>query len=76
MSTLIESKLSLTDKGGQTMKKVEVCKYCGKEYVPNGNRANTCGSCDHKVPLLQDFVKARDDLREKLGLERMGKQKL
>lgn len=55
-------------------KKVEVCKYCGKEYVPNGNRANTCGGCNHKAILMPKFVKARDDLREKLGLERMGKQ--
>lgn len=54
-------------------RKICVCKYCGKEYNAwHKNRVNCCGTCSGKVTLLPEFIKARDDLREKLGLERMG----
>lgn len=51
-----------------------VCKYCGEPlglyYEKKSMRA--CGKCREKVRLLPRFAKALDDLREKLGLERLG----
>ena len=47
------------------------CKYCGGECrkeIKNG----VCDCCRPKAKVLPRFVKARDDLREKLGLERFG----
>ena len=48
-----------------------ICRYCGKEVTRLYAR-NTCKKCHEKVYVLPKFVKARDDLREKLGLERLG----
>lgn len=45
------------------------CKYCG---IESRLRGGVCENCCRKKPLLPRFVKARDDLREKLGLERLG----
>jgi hypothetical protein len=52
---------------------VKICKYCGIEYNPRrGYRYGMCGNCSCKSVLLPKFIKARDDLREQLGLERLG----
>lgn len=49
------------------------CKYCGKEYTDKGEYPKAfCGTCKAKRMLLPRFVEARDNLRELLGLERMG----
>ena len=50
------------------------CKYCGKPLVDMYDKYQrlTCGGCSFKKRLLPNFVKARDDLREQLGMERMG----
>ena len=52
---------------------VNVCKYCGKELSKweMRNHGRVCGRCGHKSQLLHRYVKARDDLRERLGLQRM-----
>lgn len=50
---------------------MKVCKYCDGEVRYNG-KDGVCEKCRHKEPLRPRFVKARDDLREKLGLERLG----
>lgn len=47
------------------------CKYCGVEFERSKSR-RVCERCADKTKLLPAFVKARDDLREKCGLERMG----
>lgn len=51
--------------------KVRVCKYCGKKF-PDKGRGNVCNQCQYKHKGMSRFAKARDDLRELLGLERMG----
>lgn len=48
-----------------------ICKYCGEEYS-NSQTSGVCTCCYHKVKLLPRFREARDVLREKLGLKRMG----
>lgn len=47
------------------------CKYCDKEFNRK-KKCKVCDTCGDKSPLLPDFVKVRDDLRELCGLERMG----
>jgi DNA-directed RNA polymerase subunit RPC12/RpoP len=55
---------------------MSVCKYCGKEFEYKvGKRLTACARCCDKVTLLPRFIKARDDLRELCGLERMGKSR-
>jgi hypothetical protein len=53
---------------------VRTCKWCGQELTPKEtqNKKRMCSYCSAKSPLLPYFVKARDDLREALGLPRMG----
>ena len=46
------------------------CKYCGKE-TKNVIKC-ICDNCGGKKETADRFVKARDDLREKLGLGRLG----
>ena len=49
------------------------CKYCGGElpkYILD-RHGKMCGKCIDKSKLVQNFVKVRDDLRERCGLERM-----
>ena len=54
-----------------------ICKYCGVEYdTHRAYRIGLCPSCDRKVSSVRKFGKARDDLRERLGLKRMGKERL
>ena len=51
------------------------CKYCGGElpkYILD-RHGKMCGKCIDKSKLVQNFVKVRDDLRERCGLERMDK---
>lgn len=48
------------------------CKYCGRDSVPVGQKNKMCCNCSGKAPLLPEFVKARDDLRERCGLDRLG----
>ena len=50
-----------------------VCKWCGERFKPFGKGDNVCGKCVSKTAVLPRFAKARDDLRELCGLERMGK---
>lgn len=50
-----------------------VCKYCGEHFKPSGGVKNICNKCLSKTAVLPRFAKARDDLRELLGLERMKK---
>lgn len=50
---------------------MRTCKYCDSQ-AKNINKDGVCENCRHKAPLRPRFVKARDDLREKLGLERLG----
>ena len=56
------------------MDKEKVCKYCGRELKPKELKKThrQCFKCGQKSVLLPCFVKARDDLRERLGLPRMG----
>ena len=49
------------------------CKSCGDLLYDRGY-SKVCGRCAIKTSLLPLFVKARDDVREAFGLERMGKQ--
>ena len=57
------------DKGVLYMK----CRYCEREYNYCGAYAKgICASCSIKFPLRFRFAKARDDLRELCGLERLG----
>lgn len=51
--------------------KKPVCKWCG-EPVTSGKLRDVCVNCQSKQAVLPHFAKARDDLRELLGLERMG----
>lgn len=46
----------------------KICLYCEREFEEYGQ---ACPSCANKRPLIREFVKARDDLREKCGLKRM-----
>ena len=46
-----------------------LCKYCGSK---TGLRGCVCDSCRHKEVYAVKFAEVRDDLREKLGLERLG----
>ena len=48
---------------------MKICPYCDKEYDA---KVSACPTCASKRRLIPAFVKARDDLREKLGLKRMG----
>ena len=48
-----------------------VCKYCG-EHFKKSSLKDVCNTCIGKTALLPRFAKARDDLRELCGLERMG----
>ena len=50
---------------------MKTCKYCDSaaKYI---SKDGVCENCRHKEPLRSRFAKARDDLREKLGLERLG----
>ena len=50
-----------------------VCKYCGEHFKQTGKYPDICAKCADKAALLPRFVKARDDLRELHGLERMNK---
>lgn len=50
-----------------------VCKYCGEHFKFYGRRADVCAKCENKATVLPNFAKARDDLRELCGLERMNK---
>ena len=50
-----------------------VCKYCGAHYKYTGGSHQICNSCSQKAVVLPRFNKARDDLRELCGLERMNK---
>ena len=47
------------------------CKYCGYDggEFP---KDNVCYKCKKKLTQMRRFAEARDDLREKLGLERLG----
>jgi hypothetical protein len=54
--------------------KMEVCKWCGNEYENRNRRDRCCTKCETKTPLLPSFVRARDELRVKLGLKPMGSQ--
>ena len=56
-----------------TKGKKNVCKYCGNHYKAETKYLDVCASCATKMPLLPRFAKARDDLRELCGLERMNK---
>ena len=47
----------------------KICPYCEKEYH---SRGSCCSTCEKKNKLCIEFVNARDNLREKCGLERMG----
>ena len=50
------------------------CKYCGAtlpQYVIK-KRWTVCAKCREKARILPRFVKARDNVRIKLGLERLG----
>lgn len=49
------------------------CKYCGEQFPKRGN-SQVCSRCVGKSSLLPLFVKARDDVREAFGLERMGEK--
>ena len=46
------------------------CTYCGKWHT-NMFGKKTCYTCAGKTDLLPRFREARDNLREKLDLERM-----
>ena len=50
---------------------IRKCKYCGNEFNTKKN-VRCCCKCSALVDLRPGFVKVRDDLREMLGLERMG----
>ena len=50
-----------------------VCKYCGEHFKPFAKSVDVCGKCFGKTAVLPNFAKARDDLRELCGLERMNK---
>lgn len=54
-------------------KKKPPCKYCGGNVNKNSNYDDVCDNCITKLPLMPRFAKARDDLRELCGLERMNK---
>ena len=51
-----------------------VCKWCGKKLTKSDIKRHSmaCNCCQNKSYLLPRFVKARDDLRERLGMKRMG----
>ena len=51
---------------------MNVCRYCGKKCKKLYAR-NTCGTCNDKIYILPKFAKARDDLRQQLGLKRLTK---
>jgi hypothetical protein len=54
--------------------KKRVCKYCGETFSTNrGDARDVCNTCVSKTAVLPRFAKARDDLRELCGLERMNK---
>ena len=53
-------------KGGVRMK---TCKHCGDEH--NGDN-DVCCRCQRMRPQIRRFTEVRDDVRELLGLERMG----
>ena len=56
------------------MMKKKVCKACGNEYNPHPKYVDgLCANCTVKSRIMPKFGKARDDLRERLGLERLGK---
>lgn len=48
----------------------KICKYCGDAF--ESTNRDVCERCRRKAVLLPQFKKARDDLRELCGLERMG----
>ena len=51
---------------------MSVCKWCGAEYKTETRwRKDCCSKCGDKVLLLPKFAKARDDLRQQLGLKRL-----
>lgn len=53
--------------------KKKVCRYCDKEYkFYKGYRVDMCPACTAKAVQMRRFAKVRDDLRERLGLERLG----
>ena len=52
--------------------KQNVCKYCGTVFKKSPLK-DVCNTCVGKTALLPRFAKARDDLRELCGLERMNK---
>lgn len=47
------------------------CKWCGKVYVYDCD-TDCCGHCKPKAVMVEKFAKVRDDLRERLGLKRLG----
>ena len=49
--------------------KRKICMYCDKEFTDKGQ---VCPTCSNKRRQIPAFIKARDDLREILGLKRMG----
>ena len=53
--------------------KATVCKYCGEDLTQTEIKKSKrlCFRCADKSTLIPRFIKARDDLRERLGLERM-----
>lgn len=55
----------------ESKKTTRICKYCGVEYSNRPNKS-MCNRCAEMSPLLPRFRKARDDIREWCGLERMG----
>lgn len=48
-----------------------VCKSCGREKRLGAR--GYCGACYDKILVIPKFAKARDDLRQKVGLPRMTK---
>ena len=58
------------DKGVLSMAK---CRYCDNEYVRyKGSCKACCHNCAVKKRIMSQFGKARDDLRERLWLDRLG----
>ena len=54
--------------------KKKVCNCCGNEYIPNKRYyQGLCANCTTKKRMIHKFAKARDNLRVRLGLERLGK---
>ena len=51
----------------------KMCKYCGKVLTDCELKKNAlmCGTCGHKSTLIPRYIKARDDLRERLCLKRI-----